>query len=440
MLALAAACGGGEPAPPAPRPLVAEAERLHAESGEPLVRSIVRVRFDAPAEPLTLRALHTAFRLTPPEGSPLAAGPLGEMPLERVERSGTRVVTLTVRNLVASGSTLHVRADAFAEEAPGELTVTVTSEFTDLGVALAAGVFAFRDPGLVETRPPETPAAADRDPARVRAALEAHLDARGASARVRVAALALYDGMDAEAVPAPKVRAALAALAGTFVDAAVSSLLGPENCTGQPLAFAGFREPPGDANLAARVTWTEEGRRIVSIRPDLEAAPFELLMTLLAHEAVHCDRFDSTEEEIVASAIDVFLYIHLLVSQPQLALDPSPLARNLNIEALAMLNSGRAVPESLGLLPSPHGREALPDSGTSYASFAELVAAAYTSGTNATAPVEPVAQRYLDALAQAAGLPLGNAFDLDYVDSLLGRAATFEAISNLLSLFDLVPA
>ena len=52
----------------------------------------------------------------------------------------------------------------------------------------------------------------------------------------------------------------------------------------------------------------------------------------------------------MASAIDVYLYIHLLISQPELVRDPSPLARNFNIEALAMLNSGRAVPESLGIL------------------------------------------------------------------------------------------
>ena len=438
MVALAASCGG-EGAPPSPpaRPLEATAERLH-EDGLPLNSSVVRVRFDGGVEPVTLRALHTAFRLTPPEDSPLTGHSLAEMPVEGVQIISSRIVDLTVASLVINGSTLHVSASAFAES-DEELTVAVVSEFTELGVVLAGGVLAFGDLTLVEPRPEETPTEDDRDPWKVRAALEKHLDERGASEPVRNTALLLYDGMDAEAIPSPKVRAALAALAGTFADAAVRSLLGPENCTGRPAAFLGFQEPPGNPDLAARVTYDDEGRRIISIRPDLEAGPFELLMPLLAHEAIHCDRLDSLDEEVVASALDVFLYIHLLISQPELAWDDSPLARNFNIEALAMLNSGRARPESLGILESPHGREVLPESGVSHRSFVDVIAAAYEEETDPSAPLEPVAQQYLDALAQAVDAPLGSALDLNYVDFLLGRATTFEAISNLLDLFDLVP-
>ncbi len=437
LVVLVASCGGGEPPPPPIRPLEASAERLYQDD-LPLVRSIVRVRFDGPVEALTLRALHTAFRLTLPEGSPLTGHSLGEMPVESVEVVNSRAVELVVRSLIPNGSTLHVSTSAFSEESD-EVTLPVTTEFTELGVLLAGGVFAFGDLSLVEPRAPETPTAADRDAALVRSTLETHLDERGASSPVRNAALTLYDVMDDETIPAPKVRAALAALAGTFADAGVRSLLGRDNCTGEPAAFIGFQEPPGDPDLAARVTYDDDGRRVLSIRPDLEAAPFELLMPLLAHEAVHCDRLDTLEEEIVASAIDVYLYIHLLISQPELVRDPSPLARNFNIEALAMLNSGRAVPESLGILPSPHGREVLPGSGLSHRSFVDVIGASYAEGAQPSAPAEPVAQQYLDRLAQAVDAPLGSPLDLAYVDSLLGRATSFEAISNLLDLFDLVP-
>ncbi|MCY3603820.1 MAG: hypothetical protein OXH12_12165 [Chloroflexi bacterium] len=437
VLALAASCGGGEP-PPAPiRALEATAERAYLDD-LPQASSVVRVRFNRAVEPTKLRALNAAFRLTAPEGSPLTGHPLTEMPVEGVELISSRVVELTVGALIVSGSTLHVSTEALSGP-DDEVSVVVTSEFTELGVVLAGGVFAFGDFSLVEQRDPEAPTASDRDPFVVRAALEEHLNERAASAAVRETALFLYDGMDPEVVAAPKLRAALAALAGTFADAAVRSLLGPDNCTGASAAFIGFQEPPGDLDLVARVTYDDEGRRIVSIRPDLEAAPFELLMPLLAHEAVHCDQQDSLTEEIVASAIDVFLYIHLLISQPELARDASPLARNFNIEALAMLNSGRAIPESLGILPSPHGREVLPDSGVAYGSFVDAIAATYADDVDATAPVEPVAQQYLDALAQAVGAPLGSAIDLNYVDLLIGRATTFEAISNLLDLFDLAP-
>ncbi len=437
VVALAASCGGDGPPPEPIRILEADAERLY-EDDLPLARSLVRVRFNRAVEPTTLRALHGAFRLTLPEDSPLTDHSLAEMPVEGVEVSGARAVELTVGGLIPRGSILRVSTGALSGP-DEEATLPVTSEFTELGVALAGGVFAFGDLSLVEQRLAETPTAADRDADAVRAELERHLEAREASAGVRAAALQLYDGMDREAFPHARARAAVAALAGTFADAAVRSLLGAENCTGEPAAFVGFREPPGDAELAARVTFDEEGRRVISIRPDLEAAPIELLMPLIAHEAVHCDEADSLEEEIVASAIDIYLYVHLLISRPELASDPSPLARNFNIEALAMLNSGRSAPESLGVLASPHGREALPGSGVTHRSFAGIIAASYAEGANASAPVEPVAQQYLDALARAIGAPLGSARDLDYVDFLLGRATTFEAIANLLEVFSLAP-
>ena len=437
-LLLTAACGGDSEPPPPPLYLTeAIAERLY-EDDLPQARSLVRVRFDGPVEPVTPRAIHTAFRLSPPEGSPLTGHPLTDLDIETVTIISSRVVELAVNGLIVHGSTLHVAGGALAG-AGEEISIPVESQFTELGVVLAGGVLVFGDLSLVEPLAEETPTEADRDPFRIRNALQVHLDERQASERVQVVALALYDGIDPAVVPSAKVRAALAALAGTFADAAVRSLLGVDNCTGEPAAFIGFQEPPGDPELAARVTYAEDGRRILSIRPDLEAAPFELLMPLIAHEAIHCDRLDSLEEEIVASAVDIYLYIHLLISQPELARDDSPLARNFNIEALAMLNSGRAVPESLGVLASPHGREALPESGTTHLSFAELIAASYEDDVDASAPVEPVAQQYLDALAEAVEAPFGSALDLAYVDLLLGRATTFEAISNLLDLFDLVP-
>ena len=293
---------------------------------------------------------------------------------------------------------------------------------------------------LVDQRPPETPTAADRNPVLVRAALETHLEARGASPPpVRSAAMTLYEFTDDEIVP---LAEGAGGARGACRDLRRCRRALPAR---QRKLHRGagrvhrLQEIPGDADLAARVTYDDGGRRILSIRPDLEAAPFQLLMPLLAHEAIHCDRLDSLEEEVVASAVDVYLYIHLLLSQPELARDTSPLARNFNIEALAMLNSGRAVPGSLGILESPHGREVLPESGVSHRSFVEVIAASYVDTADPTAPVEPVAQQYLDALAQAVEVPLGSPLDLAYVDSLLARATSFDAISNLLDVFDLVP-
>ncbi len=434
---LTVSCNSNNPPPTPIRPLQANAERLY-ENDLPLARSVVHIHFNREFKPVTLRALNTAFQLKLPEDSPLTGHSLGEMPIENIEVVSSQTIEITVGSLIANGSTLQVMAKALSGS-DEELTITISSEFTELGVVLAGGVFGFDDLSVVAPRQVEEPTAVDRDSNVVRAELQDHLEDRQASVTVRETVLALYDGMAEEIVPAPKLRAALAALAGTFADAAVRSLLSPENCTGTRAAFIGFQKPPGEAELIARVTYDDNGRRILSIRPDLEAAPFELLIPLVAHEAIHCDQVDSLEEEIVASAIDVFLYIHLLLSKPELAFDTSPLARNFNIEALAMLNSGRKTPEALGILPSPHGREVLPESGVMHRSFADLIASSYFGETNSSAPVEPVAQEYLDTLAQAIGMSLGSAIDLNYVDSLLGHATTFEAIANMLEIFELSP-
>ena len=184
MLIVACSGGGGDSGDTTVRPIEAIAERIVIDD-LPLTRSTVRVRFNGPVEPVSMRALTTAFSLTQLEDSALAGQPLGEMPIEGVELSQTssRIVTLTVANVIVSGSRLHVANSAFKEGATGESVILITSRFSETGVILAAGALRFGDLRFVEERPPEVPTAADRDSSLVRTALEEHLAARAPRSR-----------------------------------------------------------------------------------------------------------------------------------------------------------------------------------------------------------------------------------------------------------------
>ncbi|MBK9344890.1 MAG: hypothetical protein IPN07_18115 [Dehalococcoidia bacterium] len=85
---------------------------------------------------------------------------------------------------------------------------------------------------------------ADRDAAAQRSLLETHFKSRpGAGSESLAAALAVYDGINTETVPSPKLRAAIAALTGTFAEPAITSLLTSDNCTSRPAAKIAFQVP-----------------------------------------------------------------------------------------------------------------------------------------------------------------------------------------------------
>ena len=165
----------------------------------------------------------------------------------------------------------------------------------------------------------------------------------------------------------------------------------------------------------------------------------EFLMTVLAHEAVHCDLDDSEPEEIIATAFDTLLYSELLVAFPDLALEGTMLARELNVDALAMLNSGRRFPESGGILTSAGLGPALPGSSASQTSFAQFVIDAYELGVEAQSPPEIMALQYASILADRAGINASDPFDLLYADELISRSFSQTMISGLIRALELEP-
>ena len=438
---VAAACGGsdGDDGAEPPRPVQATAERI-VENDVPTVRSTVEVRFNQALDPVSEATLAEAFTIALAEESALTGLAIGVPVVESVALSNTssRIAVLTVDGIVADGTLLRVADDAFSEGALGETEIPIGSVYSATGVILASGMLTFGDDFATAPREIETVQESDRDPLLVREALATHLDFRGTPDDIRQAALDLYDTMPAEIAPAPKIRAALAALLGTFFQPGVESFLTDQNCTGAPAAQVIFQPPPGAPDFAGNVTFAEDGRRIVSLRPDLEAAPFELIMPVLAHEAIHCDNLDSRQEEVAAGALDIYIYLHLIAVDPELVFDPSPIARSLNIEALAMINSGRYVPESIGILQSPGVTRALPGANVDAASFDELVGERY-GPPGLISPAEPVAEAYVEQLAIAAAMPEGPAFDIDYLDELLGRAISADILEAAILALGLIP-
>jgi len=438
----AGGCTGGSSEPPTiPRVTSAVAER-DVVDGAAQPSSTIRVEFDRDLE----RAggpvpLGSHFELTAP-----VYDTNGELKDERVIVQDASIpddaedtVLLEVAQLIPTGSVLTIRDAAWDSDADGSSVVDVESQFPPEIVVLATQAFQTTDASLLEAG--ERPiTAADRDPAAVRALLEDHLELRGSSDDVRAAALNAYDTMPADIVPAPKMRAALAALTGSFAEPALDSLLTADNCTGAPAALVTFQVPPEAPELLARVTRTDDGRRVVSLQPSLEGERFEHLMPLLAHEPIHCDDTDGIVEEVASTAFDTYLYIILLAVDPSLATGGSTLTRDLAIDAIAFVNSGRLLPESGGILPTDGIEDALPGTTVAVPSFGDFIASAYSQIDEFESPTEPLAQEYADGIAANSGLPEGDAFDLTYLDALLSASMGAETMVVLLDALSLVPA
>ncbi len=442
LLLLLPACGGSDPPPELPALVSAEATRI-VNDGRAFDASIIRVTFDRDIAPLT-------------GGVPFASNiellvpfPDFEAGVEAEARvfvqdaivveTNPRLVDLTVLRAIPQGATLVVSGRAFIRGSEERLTIPVESDISPVAAFLATTPFATTNPALFAPGLVAEVTEADRDPAAMRAALQEFLTSRGAGEQVLTRALSYFDAIPPELVPSPKLRAAIAGLTGTFAEPAVPYLMTSQNCTGLPVARITFEEPPDFPDLLARVTFDEDGARVISVHPDLEGERIEHLMSVMAHEPIHCDRSGGKFEEVAATALDTFLYIHLLAADPTLARAGTRLARELNIDVIAAINSGARFPESFGILPATTLPLALPGTTSTVDSFAELVAAGYPSITFNSSPPEDLAQTYVGLLAEAVGMPPGDAFDLAYLDELLGRATSLQTILAAISALELVP-
>ncbi len=429
-----AACSKGSEAGPPPEVVSAVAER-DVVDGLATLRSTVTVRFDRPFELAPSRVpLESHFEFEVPQ----AAGGTKRVLVASAKRE-SRAIVLKVDALIPDGATLKVARRAFSAAATGEMEARVEGELTPALVLLASTALQVSDPSFYDPAVVAEVKEGDRDAVVQRKALEAHLSQRQVDPQTFADALLIYDAIPAEIVTSPKLRAALAALTGTFAEPAIQSLLTGENCTGLPAARVAFEPPPGNADLIARVTYRGNGARVISLNPFAEGERIEHLMPILAHEAVHCDGLDGRAEELAATAFDGLLYLNLVAAEPELARAKTRVARELNIDAVALINSGGRLPESIGVLPSPGVSRILPGTNNEHGSFAEFIVAAYPQIDLPTSPTEELAQDYADILAQAAGMERGDPFSIRYLDELLGRAIHPAVLVGAIQAFGLAP-
>ncbi len=433
----AVACGGSEPVAPPPRILEATSERVVID-GAATLTSVVTIRFNRPvtlsgdANPRRARA---TIELRNADGLDFDVPSVTVVNIEE-SSSSSRLLVVTTKGLVPDGALIRIEADTLIDGGDEVHEFVIESDLSSIAAILGSTAVAFFVPAIFDPPAPALPTTADRDNEVIRAQLQQHLALRLAlGSEVTQAVLETYDSIPRDIVPHPKVRAALAALVGTFAQPAVTSLLTSANCTGAPAAIIDFRVPPGSPTLLAQMSHDAAGRRVISLNPITETDRFEHLMPLLAHEAIHCDRSNSLAEEIAATAFDTYLYMVLVALDPSLADQNTPLARNLKIDALALTNSGRLVPESVGVLQSVGVELAIPDGSSTARSFAEHVANAYDNLNFESEATERTAGEYAALLLELTDLASGSAFDLEYLDALLGKAlpetVMFEAIIAL---------
>jgi hypothetical protein len=406
--------------------------------GVALQQTIIEITFDGPLATLTRNApLSTFFDVEVPSATALDGSETLHPVSARID--GDQVL-LTMAKPIPSGSVVFVAAGFFGATGV-EAETDVASTMTTFNAALASAALAPTDSAIApEGAQAPAPGPDDANPAAMKELMLQHMRRRGSTEETLARAALNFDSIDPVVVPSPRLRAALAGLTGSFAEPAIEYLLTDDNCTDLPANRIDFGEIPDGESLVARVVYADDGSRTVLFQPSLAGERIELLMPLLAHEAIHCDQVDPIEEEIAATAFDTFLYLQLLTVDPSIATSGTPLARLFNLDAIAMVNSGRRYPESIGILPSDGIAGVFPGSNSEARSFAEVVANAYpTLQSDPEAEAEPLAQTYAELVRFLTNEGPGDVFDLVWLDALLGAAFDSQSMAAVLVALTLGP-
>jgi hypothetical protein len=433
-----AACGGGG-STPEPQPEVVRASAVRqVVDGAALQQTVIEITFERPLEAVTRDApVSTFFDVEVPSATALDGNETLHPVSARID--GDQVF-LTMARPIPTGTVVFVAGGFFGTDGV-DAEADVASTMTTFNAALASTALAPTDTAIVpDGAEPPAPGPDDANPAAMKELMLEHMRRRGSTEDTLARAALNFDSIDPAVVPSPRLRAALAGLTGSFAEPAIEDLLTTDNCTGLAANRIDFGEIPDGESLVARVIYAEDGSRMVLFQPTLAGERIELLMPLLAHEAIHCDQADPVEEEIAATAFDTFLYLQLLTVDPSIAMTGTPLTRLFNLDAIAMVNSGRRYPESIGILPSDGIAGVFPGSNSQAGSFAEVVANAYpTLGSDPEAEAEPLAQTYAELVRFLTDEGPGDVFDLVWLDALLGAAFDSQSMAAVLVALTLGP-
>jgi len=129
-----------------------------------------------------------------------------------------------------------------------------------------------------------------------------------------------------------KIKDALEIMKGTLGSFSREAILG-NNLTGRPIKIE-FKDlsEMGEAyaNFDA-LGWKKRGKLYIYINPKHKDAPEEALASLLSHEALHQDEFNSINEETYAWTLEGAVWTELCDKNPQISEISHPLVVRENI-------------------------------------------------------------------------------------------------------------
>ena len=157
---------------------------------------------------------------------------------------------------------------------------------------------------------------------------------------------------------------------------AIDHILNAKMPDGSPrVKIVGFGLPEewvGDSADARTIIDPSTQQQIIVFNPmNRSADPFQL-SNHLYHETLHWDLTNSKTEETVIKSLQEPMYLEQLVNHPEMARDPSRIARRNNSNAYARLMGG--VNGKIGVFESEHPNEPLlPGSGIPATTLLELI-------------------------------------------------------------------
>jgi len=180
-------------------------------------------------------------------------------------------VTLTVDRILYEGAVISIDKKTFDVKATGTLTAEVDTDLNATLALLASTALAPTNPALFDAAKQAEVKAEDRDPAAMRATLDAVLAKRGLPPPTRNGrwhATTRSQQMSYFAEAAGRARGTQR----TFAEPAIDYLLTAGNCSNQVAAKIAFQDPPNGAKLLANSTRDRSGRRVISVSPGSRGA------------------------------------------------------------------------------------------------------------------------------------------------------------------------
>jgi hypothetical protein len=226
------------------------------------------------------------------------------------------------------------------------------------------------------------------------------------SSAERQSAMAVYsDSTAVSKVSSPSLRAALAALTGTFAEPAIDFILHSQ-VNGQPhFTDVHWADPSAftSPGYIAEVIGLGNGQQYIQFNDAFRGENPFLFVDAMSHEPLHADGEIHQTEEAVNHSLDKLIYLHQLVRHPWLATSGHALSRYLDTQGILRINGGKGT--TLGLFDSNGDLPLMPGSTI----VLNRWVAYYTDTDRTTTPGNSLLADYLRGIHTGSGKPCSGA-------------------------------